>query len=395
MEQPKTKGALNVAYGAMFFEGALNSILTAYMVLLALHFDCSKVEVTQLITMRSIGVLLTTYISGKLSDRLGRKVLVLVGGVFFILFTTGIIFTNHLEVAIWFALLGGMAHGFMDAPGMSILLDLYPQNAGPAMSLVQVFFSAGAVLITMSSSVFIHQGYDWRLAFGFFSLFGIFFLFLAFQAKYPQVYKANKESLETVIEYKKQPTMWREGLLLLAVTILTTAVLSLFTTWIQLYANEVKGLDESQSALLLSLFQVGGVLGSLWISRILRKVHPTLVMAVLPVIAAAFWLLLLAADHWLFIDLASIVIGGSIGVYFGLAITMGGELFYKNAGSISGLISTSSGVSGIIVVALSRELLKSLRIPDLYLFCFVLLFVLFICAVLFRYYVKQISPKRI
>ena len=138
LKQP-FKGVIGLSYLTMFFEGALNVIIVALMLTLEDHFGVSGAEAALLVSLKSLGTILTLYIAGDLSDKFGRKKIMLVGLFFFLLFILGFGFVDDFRFLYIFALLGGMGHGLMDSPGISLLFDAIKGNTGPAMSLVSVF----------------------------------------------------------------------------------------------------------------------------------------------------------------------------------------------------------------------------------------------------------------
>ena len=83
------ESAFVASYGAMFFEGALNVIINASLIQLAQSLDRSLGEVAQLISAKSLGTLLFLYLAGKWSDQYGRKPLVLLGSLCFLIFLLG------------------------------------------------------------------------------------------------------------------------------------------------------------------------------------------------------------------------------------------------------------------------------------------------------------------
>lgn len=75
----------------------------------------SIADVAWVISMLGIGRLIVLFVSGKLSDKYGRKPFVLLGMVTYISFFVGILLSPTSLVACIFGILAGVANSFLDA----------------------------------------------------------------------------------------------------------------------------------------------------------------------------------------------------------------------------------------------------------------------------------------
>lgn len=373
------KGVIGLSYLTMFFEGALNVVLITLMMTLANHFDVTTAQTAQLISLKSLGTILTLYLAGNLSDKYGRKKIMLLGLFFFILFLIGFGFTNNFQLYYVFALLAGIGHGLMDSPGISLLFDAIKGNTGPAMSLVQVFFAAGSVLMTLLSSFFIANNLPWQLIFKGYLVLAVILGIVIMVVKYP--------AIESKPEFKTTQNInspLRVMALLLGTVILSASIQAILQTWIPTYGVIEKGLSEAASVSLLSSYQIGAVAGAFVLAFLLRKIHSTIFMIVNPIIVLVFMAIHMFTSHPLLSAITLFMMGFSQGVYFSLSINMGGELYPEKAGTATGLVGTVNMIGNSLMVSISGYLQTTIGVFNVFLIGLVVLFLLSNSAIWFR-----------
>ena len=149
----KNIGVTAVTYFTMLLEGGLNNVVGALMVLLALRLAREPGDIALLASVRGIGTVITLYICGLLSDKKGRKGVIIIGGILFVVFIIGMMTTSNYFLALFYSFIGGLAFGFMDAPSINILFDVYREKSGPYVSFTQVFFGSGGMFTSFLAAV--------------------------------------------------------------------------------------------------------------------------------------------------------------------------------------------------------------------------------------------------
>ena len=392
MFQLKYKGALAVTYGSMLFEGALNAVIVATMVLLGQHFGRDVTEISMLVSLKGIGTMLVLYSSGRLSDKFGRKNVIFIGLLFFLVFVIGMLFTTNFYLAMLFALLCGIGHGLMDAPAMSILFDVFGNKTGPALSIVQVFFSGGGVLTTLFASMIINQGWSFKLLFYGYAAVAIVLGIIILTSEYPPLAKHNKTATQR-ITYTYKPSIYREGLLLAICTLLSASLGSINYTWLPTYGVVVKGFSEGTAVRLLTAYQIGAVVGSFCFAYLLKKIHSSVLMIANPLLGSLMLGLSLFTKNDGLVFFFIFMTGLLLGVYFSLCINMGGELFFEHSGSATGAIGTVSMVGNTLMVMLSGKLLPKIGVTNVFLSASIGLLLLVMIASYFRYVYSKLKPS--
>ena len=390
LKQP-FKGVIGLSYLTMFFEGALNVIIVALMLTLEDHFGVSGAEAALLVSLKSLGTILTLYIAGDLSDKFGRKKIMLVGLFFFLLFILGFGFVDDFRFLYVFALLGGMGHGLMDSPGISLLFDAIKGNTGPAMSLVSVFFSAGSVSVTLVSSYFIGNNLPWQYIFRGFLVIALILGILIMTVRYPKLQSKSESDSETTNKRRGPSKIMA---LLLITVVASASVQAILTTWIPTFGVVEKSLTEATSVSLLSSYQVGSVLGSIALAILLNKIHASVFMVSNPIITLVFLAVYMFTTHPVLAGISLFAMGFFQGVYFALMINMGGELNPGRSGASTGLVGTFNMISVTLMVSISGYLQSIIGVFNVFLIALVLLAVLSSSAGWFRKnYLKMKKEK--
>ncbi len=385
-------GAVSVTYLAMMFEGALNVAIVAIMVMLSKYLDRDIAQISLLVSAKGLGTMLTLYTSGRLSDRYGRKRIILIGAISFTAFVIGLLLSSNYMFALFFAFLAGVGHGLMDAPALSLLFDAFPGNTGPAMSIVQIFFAGGGVLTTLFASFLIANSLPWQYLFYVYLLAIALLMFLIAKANFPVRDKSSKIKRKTIV-FDELPQVKKEGVLLGVSVLLFAIAQAIMMTWLPTYASTMKGITDYNAVRLLTSFQVGAVSGAFVFAWILRKTHTTTLMVSNPLIAGLMMVGILITTNVTLLFIFVFVYGFMMGVYFSLCINMGGELFYAQAGSATGAVGTLNMVGNTIMVALSGRVLKLLGISSLFYFSMIVLFALVVVAIIFRKKYLRLNPR--
>lgn len=123
----------------------------------------SIADVAWVISMLGIGRLIVLFVSGKLSDKYGRKPFVLLGMVTYISFFVGILLSPTSTVACIFGILAGIANSFLDAGTYPALIESYPESASTVTVLLKAFISAGQFLLPLFIGILVSMNawYGW------------------------------------------------------------------------------------------------------------------------------------------------------------------------------------------------------------------------------------------
>lgn len=382
--------ALMVAYGAMLFEGGANVIIISTMTFLSMKYKVELADISLLLVIKSTSTAIILYVAGNISDKIGRKNVIATGTVLLMFFFVGLYFSENYMLAILFSIIGGLGQGMMDSPAMSIIFDAIDENTGPAMSLIQFFFTGGGALITFITSVLIRNNINFAyLYIGYVSI-GLILLFIVITAIYPAI-SNDKNTKSKTISFEIEPSFKREGVFVIFLTYCSSSLISIIMTWLPTFAREIKNFVEADSVLLLTSYQIGAIAGALIFAVLLKYVHPTVLIAFNPFILTSMLGVLLSSDNQVLLFAVIAVSGVFMGVYFSMCVNMGGELFSKNPGKIVGAIGTANFLANTIMVSITSRIFKTYGIYNVFIVGFALSIFLLLVGFLFYKNYKRLG----
>lgn len=382
------RGATLSSLFTMLLQGGLINIIGALMSVLAISFSQDVTSIGFLVSIKSFGTILTLGIGGVLSDKLGRRKLMIIGILLFMVFLTGMIVTTNYLYAIIFCLIGGIAQGFTDTSGFSLIFDIFPEDSGSIGTFTQVFFGGGGMITSFLASVLISRNLSYKYLFGFYLIIAVVTLLFTAFSKFPVL----RSHVENVVETKfsKEPKVLKEGFFTGVLAFIFAIPNYCFMTWIPYFIYSTKSITDADSVQILTAFMTGSVLGSLFFTIILRKNHPTKVMSITPFLGSLIALLMIILDGFLLLLVIGFMLGFIIGNMFPMCLSMGGELFPKKSGMMTGFIGTLSMIGGIVSVALSTEVIEIFGIENVMWLGFGFLILLGILNLLYRNMYKNL-----
>lgn len=364
------ESAFVASYGAMFFEGALNVIINASLIQLAQSLDRSLGEVAQLISAKSLGTLLFLYLAGKWSDQYGRKPLVLLGSLCFLIFLLGFSWTTSFTGLLLLALLGGVGHGLMDAPSMSILFDLLADKAGSALILVQFFFSLGGMFVSFVVSHTVAAGLSYRWIYALMLGFGLVYLLHVALSPLPALRRSEESA---PLPQKASQILATPAMMTVLAGICLFAIYQyIMLTWTPHFLQQTKGYQAATALRTVAIYQMGGALGSVAFSLVLRRIRAAQLALMNTGLTLGVSLALLFLQHPLALQLCLFLMGAIMSVYFSLCISIGGELYPQATGLVSGAIASFNVVTTLLASLLISFLMEG-KIPVMALFLLLVL----------------------
>ena len=82
--------------------------------------------IAKVISMLGIGRLIAILISGRLSDKFGRKPFIYLGIVTYSLYFFGILYSKSVTTAMIFAVIAGVSNSFLDSGTYPALIGIFP-----------------------------------------------------------------------------------------------------------------------------------------------------------------------------------------------------------------------------------------------------------------------------
>ncbi|MEC1550726.1 MFS transporter [Bacillus rugosus] len=379
----KTASGMYINY---FFLGMVNIILASNMSSLTKQWNTDPTGISYVIAAIGFGKLLTYGISGVLSDKIGRKPLVVASAGIMAVFLVGIPLSPSYELAFVFALLAGVANSAMDAGTYPALTELFPAASGSANVLVKAFMSVGAALlplfITFLADNSLFYGFAFYLPAAVYALNIVYLSTLSF----PKRQKPTNSGQQESPAFLSEPVFQKEGTALIIIGFTSTALFTVSQIWLPSYAQNAAGLDEAASVQLLSYYSIGSLTSVLLLAVLLNRwVKPVMITLLYPVITLCTLAVMLTVHVPVVLDITAFFLGFSTAGVFQITITLMTELFWKRKGTVTGIVATASSIASIVLPIATGLIAKAGGIAHIFMFDFCIA-VIGTAAAAFLYY---------
>ncbi len=346
-------------YLVYFVHGMGGIIVAQNKTALMAQWATDAAGIGTVISALGLGRFIVLFISGKLSDKYGRRPFILLGIVTYIIFFVGILFSPNVLVAFICALIAGMANSFLDAGTYPALMECFSDAQGSASVMLKAFISGGSSLLPIMISFLVannmYYGYSFIFCIAVLVVCGLVLLKAPFPA-----FKAVESTAEAKVEVIDAPkaNMWIEGLALIIIGFTATTTFQIIASWLPTYAEGAAGMSEASANMLVSLYSTGSLLSVFITSTLVAKwIKQVRFVFVYPLISLVMLIILYMFPSVIICKVAAFVIGfTAAGGVLQLALTSMTELFPANKGTITGIVYSASSISSFVIPALTGKL---------------------------------------
>jgi len=396
MRNSYTRMAIGL-YSNYFLLGMINILFSSNMSFLTEQLKTDEAGISFLVSGIGIGKLITLSVSGRISDRFGRKPLVITASFLYIVFLIGIPLAPSYQFAFVMAVIAGICNSIMDSGAYPALLEAFPKSTGISAVLIKAFISFGAMILPIMVSFLIDNnvfyGYSFFIPAFIFMLNGIFLS----TVRFPTYFKAsNVVSMNKESRYISKPRIWVEGIAIILIGFTSTALLMVAQVWLPKYGYSVIGLGRVESIYLLSYYNVGAFVSVLLLAVVLNRfISPILILVIYPSLATISLVLLLFIQQPVMTLISSFLIGFSTAGLFQLCIAVIVEFFPRKKGTTTAYVSTASSSAFIIIPMITGLINKNINVTAVFFLDLIIaiISVLLSLNVCFRY--KKIFNKKL
>ena len=262
-------------YMNYFLLGMVNVILISNMDSLTKQWNTDSAGISYIIAAIGVGKLLTYAAAGRLSDRFGRKPLIIFSSLMMGIFLFCVPLAPSYQIAILLAFLAGVGNSAMDAGSYPGLIEVFPKSAGSASVMVKAFMASGTALLPFMILFFATR--DMFYGFSFFVPAVLYLLAMLFllPASFPNHQtvqpSASKQDSGERKRFISEPIFSKEGLALVVIGFTSTGLFTVAQIWLPSYGEEVLGLSTASSIKLLSYYSIGSLLSVLTLAVVLKN----------------------------------------------------------------------------------------------------------------------------
>lgn len=354
MEQNRSYRPLCLSlYLNYFVHGIGVLILAQNMDSLAARWG-SLADVMSVIGMLGIGRLIVLFVSGKLSDKYGRKPFVLLGMITYIAFFLGILVSPTTAVACVFGILAGIANSFLDAGTYPALIESYPESASTVTVLLKAFISAGQFLLPLFIGVLVMMnawyGWSFIVAAVILALNFVIMLKMGFPAMNRVGNSDKNDASEAPVEAPKSK-WYLEGICFVLYGYISQATFYLISQWLTKYGVAVAQMPDLAARSLMSYYSIGSLACVFFTAFITKKgVRPITLLVVYTLISTlAIGGLYYYPSASLAPILSAVVGFSAAGGVMQLGLVMMTEMFPKGKGTMTGIFYTTGSIASFTI----------------------------------------------
>ena len=354
MEQTRSYRPLCLSlYLNYFVHGIGVLILAQNMDALAARWG-SLADVMSVIGMLGIGRLIVLFVSGKLSDKYGRKPFVLLGMITYITFFLGILVSPTTAVACVFGILAGIANSFLDAGTYPALIESYPESASTVTVLLKAFISAGQFLLPLFIGVLVMMnawyGWSFIVAAVILALNFVIMLKMGFPVMNRVSNSDKNDASEAPVEAPKSK-WYLEGICFVLYGYISQATFYLISQWLTKYGVAVAQMPDLAARSLMSYYSIGSLACVFFTAFITKKgVRPITLLVVYTLISTlAIGGLYYYPSASLAPILSAVVGFSAAGGVMQLGLVMMTEMFPKGKGTMTGIFYTTGSIASFTI----------------------------------------------
>lgn len=282
------------------------------------------------IAWTGIGKIVFLTFSGPLSDRVGRKPVILAGLIGYVIMFGAFLFATDIWLVNILAFIGGAMTSLYDGVVNPALFEIFPTEKSTASILSKAFISVSSLLYPLlvafiaANSMSPEIGIYVPFIFSIIVLIGIFFSrfpdsdfkkergLTASQAIKELEASQSSSSGSSSNSLKKQhPAHFLSDGVILSIFALTIySNFYLFQQASKIYATNVLKMSETSAATVTSLYQLGGLVATLVFSVMMaRGIRDMAILVISPVFAGLAGLLVYLAPSPMTLTVAGIIVG--------------------------------------------------------------------------------------
>ena len=375
-------------YLSYFLHGISVITLAQNMTSLAEKFSTDSAGIAYLISGIGLGRLVSILFFGFLSDKFGRRAIILLGVLLYILFFFGFPASPNLMVAFVLAVRVGVANSALDTGGYPALMECFPKASGSAVILVKAMVSFGQMLYPMLVSYMllnnIWYGYGVIMPGVLFVLITLMLL----RSKFPgQLVDASVA--KELPQMNSKPLVWLEGVASVLFGVAAFSTFYVIVVWMPKYAMAFAGMAEADALKTITWYSMGSLvcvfIFAALLKKMVRPIWANVFNAGLATITAA---VIYLYPSPLVCNVGAFVIGFSAaGGILQLGVSVMSEFFPKSKAKVTSVYMMMGGLANF-VIPLITGYLSTIGLQYIILLDFVFALLAFITAIIVfvRYY---------
>ncbi len=347
-----------ILYLNYFIHGIGASLLSQQLVKehLAAQWGTGDVMgVTAIAAALGLGRLISLPFAGPLSDKLGRRVSVVIGAASYVIFFVGIAFSPNVQIAYVAAVLGGIANSFLDTATYPAVAEIIYKYTGIATMGIKFFISVaqlmmpfflGAVAGTSMSYMTLPLVAGISIA-----VLGV----LAIFAPFPQIAESGKS--ESFLNNLKNANFSLESIALILIGFTSTATFQLWLNCAQTFGKEIAGIPLESVSYMQTYYSAGTMAALVVTSILITKFKQVRFLVIYPAISVVMLVFVYMIKTPMICYVGAFVIGyAAAGGVLQMATAVVNDLFPKIKGTITSLVMIASSLCNYTILSAAAKM---------------------------------------
>ena len=347
-----------ILYLNYFIHGIGCSILSQQVVkeLLAAQWGIGDVmAVTSVAAALGLGRLISLPFAGPLSDKLGRRISVLIGVASYAIFFVGIAFSPNMAVAYVAAVLGGIANSFLDTATYPAVAEIMYKYTGIATMGIKFFISIAQLLMPFFLGMVAGSAMSYLMLPPVAAIVIVILGVLAIFAPLPAASESGKK--ESLIENLKNAHFSVESVALILIGFTSTATFQLWLNCAQTFGKEIAGIPSETVSIMQTYYSAGTMVALIVTSFLITKFKQVRFLVIYPAISVIMLALVYIIKSPAICYVGAFVIGyAAAGGVLQMATATVNDLFPKIKGTITSLVMIASSLCNYTILSAAAKM---------------------------------------
>ena len=347
-----------ILYLNYFIHGIGCSILSQQVVkeLLAAQWGIGDVmAVTSVAAALGLGRLISLPFAGPLSDKLGRRISVLIGVASYAIFFVGIAFSPNMAVAYVAAVLGGIANSFLDTATYPAVAEIMYKYTGIATMGIKFFISIAQLLMPFFLGMVAGSAMSYLMLPLVAAIVIVILGVLAIFAPLPAASESGKK--ESLIENLKNAHFSVESVALILIGFTSTATFQLWLNCAQTFGKEIAGIPSETVSIMQTYYSAGTMVALIVTSFLITKFKQVRFLVIYPAISVIMLALVYIIKSPAICYVGAFVIGyAAAGGVLQMATATVNDLFPKIKGTITSLVMIASSLCNYTILSAAAKM---------------------------------------
>lgn len=353
-----------VLYLSFFVHGFGAAILAQNTESLQVLWKTDAAGVLYVISALGIGRLITYPFSGALSDKFGRRPIVITGCLVYICFFGGILISPNIQIAFLVAILAGVANAFLDSGVIPAVMEILVESSGLASILTKLVISIAQYILPIIVVFWADNGmwFGWT----FIICIGLLILvsLLLLKLDFAPTDSKDKEKTSEITTVKSTGAKFAiEGIALIVMGYTATSIFQIFLNVNKDYGMTVLGMTQAAASKIQSNYALGSIFAVLLITFLVRKIKSVRFILVCPLISCITLFAMFMIQNQTFTQIGGFIVGATAaGGVLQLVVSTMSDLFPSSKAKCVSMIMIAGALSAFTTTLIASGVTKALGV---------------------------------